>query len=615
MTKNHKKLCVGKASIALLVVLSFFLSVCPRSGYALPIGVQNNKNPKNEEAAQLLKKNKFDKVIELETKILNDNPNDLYAYYLLAAAYIGKREERKAVEIIEKVRKKDPQAAYDISLSIGKFFITKNNFYKALQYLTRASEINDKSPEAVKLMASINMQQGQMKKAKAFYEKLLASDEPDYLALSRIYLLEGKYADAVVYGKKTVAKDTGSSDGYLLLATAYMMSGNYDEAISNFERIKETSPLPNYNMGVIYLINKDFDRSLQSFNAALASAHNLKEAHAGIALVWQAKGDVKKAREAALKAIDLDKKDQVNHIFLGSLYLSEKKYIQADAEFKKAGDIFPEFNLPFFKSEKFFKSTSPESLSNFSIAVFLYQAGLHTQAFKAIEAVGQEGNPFFAIMKARITERAGDAKKAEEIYLKVIQSNENFVSAYLGLSALAESGNDREKALKYYRQAAAYAPQSAAINFGLAGIYYRQNIIDEAVKSYRKVIEVSPDTAVAYNHIAWILEEKNSDMNEALNFALKAVRIDAKNPEIKDTLGWIYYKTGKYDKALSTLSEALKNGVSNPIIHYHLGMTYLKLNKSINAIASFEKALSISEDFSGADEARKNIDSLQKNKK
>lgn len=615
MTKNYKKLCVGKASIALLVVLSFFLSVYPRSGYALPIGVQNNKNPKNEEAAKLLKKNNFDKVIELETKIVNDNPHDYYAFSLLAAAYVGKGEERKAIEIIEKVRKNAPQAAYDISLSIGKFFIIKNNFYKALQYLIRASEINDKSPEAVKLMASIYMQQGQMKKAKASYEKLLASDDPDYLNIGRISLLEGKFADAIAYGKKTVAKNTGSPEGHLLLATAYMMSGNYNEAISNFERIKESSPLPNYNMGVIYLLKKDFDRSLQSFSAALASAHNLKEAHAGIALVWQAKGDIKKAKEAALKASDIDQKDQVNHLILGSIYLSEKKYMQADAEFQKAGDIFPEFNLPFFKSEKFFKSTSLESLSNFSISVFLYQAGLYTEAIKAIEAAGPEGSPFFAILKARGMERAGEAKKAEEIYLKVIQNNENFVSAYLNLSALAESGNDMGKALKYYRQAASSAPRSVTIHFGLAGIYYRQNKIADAIDGYKKVIEISPGTAAAYNHIAWILAEKNSDMNEALNFALKSVQIDGKNPEIKDTLGWIYYKTGKYDKALSTLSEASKNGVSNPIIHYHLGMTYLKLNKAINAIDSFEKALSINEDFPGADEARDKSDSLLKNRK
>lgn len=55
------------------------------------------------------------------------------------------------------------------------------------------------------------------------------------------------------------------------------------------------------------------------------------------------------------------------------------------------------------------------------------------------------------------------------------------------------------------------------------------------------------------------------------------------NPLYKDTMGWLYYSKGDYDKALPLIRRALIAYPQHPEINFHLGMTYYK-------IAEFEKA-------------------------
>ena len=72
-----------------------------------------------------------------------------------------------------------------------------------------------------------------------------------------------------------------------------------------------------------------------------------------------------------------------------------------------------------------------------------------------------------------------------------------------------------------------------------------------------------------------------------------------------DTLGWTYYKKGLYDLAIMELSDAQSKLFENAEVTYHLGMAYYKKGDAKRARAELEKALSLNENFTGADEARK----------
>ena len=79
---------------------------------------------------------------------------------------------------------------------------------------------------------------------------------------------------------------------------------------------------------------------------------------------------------------------------------------------------------------------------------------------------------------------------------------------------------------------------------------------------------------------------------------------------VLDTFGWILFKQKKGEKALDILKRASSLVPNSPIILYHFGAIYYAMGNKSAAKESFEKALSISNHFEGAEEARKILDSL-----
>jgi tetratricopeptide (TPR) repeat protein len=90
-----------------------------------------------------------------------------------------------------------------------------------------------------------------------------------------------------------------------------------------------------------------------------------------------------------------------------------------------------------------------------------------------------------------------------------------------------------------------------------------------------------------------------------LNLARLAKEKLPDDPNVMDTLGWVYYKKGLYDSAIAEFIDCLEKMPDNPTVIYHLGMAFYKKGDFKNARAELEKALALNENFSGAEEARR----------
>jgi tetratricopeptide (TPR) repeat protein len=141
-------------------------------------------------------------------------------------------------------------------------------------------------------------------------------------------------------------------------------------------------------------------------------------------------------------------------------------------------------------------------------------------------------------------------------------------------------------------------------------IYGQQNQLDLAEQHYRKALEINPDFAPAANNLAYILAEKNKNLNEALELARKAKEILPEDPGIMDTLGWVYFRKGLYESAIVEFAESLEKLPENVMVRYHLGMAYYKKGDRALAKKELEKALSLNEKFDGAEEAKQILSEL-----
>ena len=84
--------------------------------------------------------------------------------------------------------------------------------------------------------------------------------------------------------------------------------------------------------------------------------------------------------------------------------------------------------------------------------------------------------------------------------------------------------------------------------------------------------------------------EDGKNLDEALTLVRRALEIDPENGAYLDSMGWVYYQRGDYEKARSFLEKALQF-VEDPVIYDHLGDTALKANNPQAALRYWEKSL------------------------
>jgi len=131
-----------------------------------------------------------------------------------------------------------------------------------------------------------------------------------------------------------------------------------------------------------------------------------------------------------------------------------------------------------------------------------------------------------------------------------------------------------------------------------------------AMEWYEKAFRADPRAAAAANNLAWIYTSQGKNLDAALQMAEAARGSLPNQPEVNDTLGWVYYNKGLQVLAIRALKQAVELDPANPVHTYHLGMAYAKNGDDRSARTALEKALKLKSDFKGADEARQTLQTL-----
>ncbi len=150
-----------------------------------------------------------------------------------------------------------------------------------------------------------------------------------------------------------------------------------------------------------------------------------------------------------------------------------------------------------------------------------------------------------------------------------------------------------EEALPYYQSAVHQNPKQANYFFNLAVAYYELHRWNDVETSVRAVLKLQPRHANALNLLGFMFSELNRDVDEAEQLLNRALAIEANNAAFLDSLGWIYYRQGRFKKALGKILHASNQLPDDAVILDHLGDVYLALNDIPMAILSWKKAYKI----------------------
>jgi tetratricopeptide (TPR) repeat protein len=88
-----------------------------------------------------------------------------------------------------------------------------------------------------------------------------------------------------------------------------------------------------------------------------------------------------------------------------------------------------------------------------------------------------------------------------------------------------------------------------------------------------------------------MLADQNTKLDEAFGYIKRALDIDPTNGAYLDSIGWAYFRLGKYELAEESLVKASQKINTDPTVHDHLGDLYQKTGRLKLAATHWERAL------------------------
>lgn len=230
---------------------------------------------------------------------------------------------------------------------------------------------------------------------------------------------------------------------------------------------------------------------------------------------------------------------------------------------------------------------------------------------------------------ADISSKLEENDRAIDIYQEIPVKSPYYRDAELRLALILADEGKSEEAIRHLSALEKEFPEDQRISMAMTGVYmqdkaydkaaevmdraiariphlekenwlmlYQRGMAEERLKEwdkaepdFRKALELSPDQPQVLNYLGYSLIDRNEKLDEALNMVKKAAELRAQDGYIVDSLGWAYYKLGRYDEAVKTLENAIKLRPEDPTINDHLGDAYWQVGRKLEATFQWNHAI------------------------
>ncbi len=160
-----------------------------------------------------------------------------------------------------------------------------------------------------------------------------------------------------------------------------------------------------------------------------------------------------------------------------------------------------------------------------------------------------------------------------------------------GLEAdiLARAGATND-AMQLLNEALAQAPDSTSLRYARAMLGEQQDDLVLMEKDLRLILAADPNNAAALNALGYTLADRTTRYAEALELVSRAMELQPNEPAILDSMGWVLFRTGRYDESVQYLSRAYGN-FPDPEVAAHLGEALWVKGDKDGAMAVWQGAL------------------------
>ena len=254
--------------------------------------------------------------------------------------------------------------------------------------------------------------------------------------------------------------------------------------------------------------------------------------------------------------------------------------------------------------------------------------------------------PMAMILTADILEDDQRPDDANAIYAKVDPASPFRLPADLSRARNLDTLKQTDAAVALYNEIAKRRPTDAEPVVQLGNLYRRHERWPEAIDAYSEAIKrtgtlerrhwrllyargialerakrwkdaegdfvkalaFEPDQPFVLNYLGYSWIDQGLNLERAQDMIRRAVKLRPNDGFIIDSLGWGYYRVGKYADAVTELERAVEIRPQDAVINDHLGDAYWRVGRKLEAKFQWHRALSLNPDKDVAARVREKLE-------
>ncbi len=520
----------------------------------------------------------------LKAKVAN-NPKNAWFLIQLATFYgvVHRRQDMQAT--LEKLTA-NPKDYPDSFRLVGDFYGRIREWDTAIRHYEQGIRADPKQAAALRLsIAGAWVEQGKRAEAMRVLDQIL-KDTPgndNAKAMRASLLIDPAHPEqvraAVTDLQALVGRMPKNAVLRFDLARALWAKGDIYQARTQLQEAVKIEPSflpPRINLARLHLASGEFGQALQATKEILDLSPRHLEARLLHAQAQIGVGNLEQGRQQILEAVKQYPASAEAVLLLAMLNLRERKYKEAEDILGKLsranpGDLRAVLGL----------SETYALQSQFGKAIDLLNAEVAKQPERDDLRVGV----------ANLQVRAGRHDEAIANFKRVLERRPNSSELHLAIGETFRLKGDTASAVAFFRKAKDLSPSNPAPYVRLAVMLDSTGQKAEARTVYEQVLKLQPDNPVALNNLAYMMAESGGDLDQALSMAQRARQRMPQDPNVADTLGWIYIKKNLSDNAIEIFRDLVGKMPGNSTYRYHLGMALFQKGDKPQARKELQTAL------------------------
>lgn len=530
------------------------------------------------------------------------SPNSAYDYYV-QSVFEEKRENYELATLyLKKALEADPESVF-LGTELCLLLVEQNQHEQALAITEELLVKNQRNVDILILHGRINHILKRYETARNAYTTVLEIDpnqEDTYLLLGAILTEKNELEEAITLYQKLVRYFPGSYAGYFLIGKIRKKQNKDMEALSSFERAIELQPAlveARFELADLYKKNGDNQKAIQMYKEIITVSPGNVRAQLELALLYQKAGRAKEAGEILYLLGKRSAEDTATLRKIIRLYIDTKNYEQA-----------------IFILTGMLKGAPESSDLYYVIGVAEDERGNWRKSIESFQRV-EKATRFYenaVVHISYLTQQHIGLDAAIKYLEDIVSQNSDNTEFLLYLGSFYEEKKMYARAVEILNSGLSSDPANIKLRFRLGVVYDKWGKKDACIAEMKTVIAQDPKDHHALNYLGYTYADLGIHLDEAENLIRKALSLKPDDGYITDSLGWVYYQSGRYQEAVDTLEKARSLVADDPVILEHLGDAYHKIGKSEKALEMYRKSLVHKKD--GQEELEKKIRELKNRK-